>query len=422
MLEERLARALSQLEAEVPATESGRDRLRRVADEVTTTPARCRPWNRDDYLARLRSFTVSRWFAKPASASAIECARRGWSCVGKDLLECACCRARLAFKLTVQAQSEAFEEGAALFAEKLSTAHAEVCPWQNQSCPAQFVSVVLAPRSEFLRTSVRRARALWSRLSSTPALASSASFATPFLDAQLPARRRPGQVVDACVKLVKGEIADASPDSGPRKRRRLEGSAATAGPAEGASEAAPDADASAAPVDGVDSRTAPPAPPAHAAATVRAVVEAADQHPSASPPWASAAVWCAVAGALGWEPCDASVAAPSAATALVLHCSCCAARVLLRAGASAGPDPVRAHRSWCPYLGAAADEGSASTLALLALAPTAFRYLRRSEAAAVSASTPPEAAHEGASEGAAGAESKRARCWEQCLSLLVDSS
>jgi hypothetical protein len=51
--------------------------------------------HRCSYLARIDSFTVSRWFAKPAALSPLECARYGWKTTAPDRLECSLCAARL---------------------------------------------------------------------------------------------------------------------------------------------------------------------------------------------------------------------------------------------------------------------------------------------------------------------------------------
>ena len=48
----------------------------------------CRPWDHAHFLARVRSFCTSWWFAKPREISALECARHGWSNSGPDELQC----------------------------------------------------------------------------------------------------------------------------------------------------------------------------------------------------------------------------------------------------------------------------------------------------------------------------------------------
>lgn len=46
-----------------------------------------RPWSREDYNKRLRSFQATTWPCKWKEISAVECARRGWICVGYNRLK-----------------------------------------------------------------------------------------------------------------------------------------------------------------------------------------------------------------------------------------------------------------------------------------------------------------------------------------------
>ena len=47
-----------------------------------------RPWSRDDLFRRLASFRSATWFAKPAGATPLDAASRGWANVGVDMVEC----------------------------------------------------------------------------------------------------------------------------------------------------------------------------------------------------------------------------------------------------------------------------------------------------------------------------------------------
>lgn len=80
--------------------------------------------------------------------------------------------------------------------------------------------------------------------------------------------------------------------------------------------------------------------------------------------------------------------------------------------------------SYLPYAPRTPHPGSESTLALLALAPTAFRYRRRSVVASeadVETARAPDAATEQAAGRAELAERKPARCWERCLAMIADN-
>eukprot|EP01032_Pedospumella_encystans_P023014 gene23014-26067_t len=85
----------------------------------------CRPWNYDDYLNRLATFRESsRWFAKPACLSPLQCALLGWSCdlSKRDWLVCQCCKATLAHSSSEDASGEALRA-------QLATGHAMGCGW-----------------------------------------------------------------------------------------------------------------------------------------------------------------------------------------------------------------------------------------------------------------------------------------------------
>lgn len=43
-----------------------------------TQETSCRPWNHEDFLRRVSSFSIGTWFAKPDEISVFACARHGW--------------------------------------------------------------------------------------------------------------------------------------------------------------------------------------------------------------------------------------------------------------------------------------------------------------------------------------------------------
>ena len=57
--------------------------------------ATCRPYNEDDFAARVETYRVTTWFNKPKALSAVQCARYGWINTKEDLLTCITCRAVL---------------------------------------------------------------------------------------------------------------------------------------------------------------------------------------------------------------------------------------------------------------------------------------------------------------------------------------
>ena len=83
-----------------------------VADGQPAKPAvaashdLCRPWNRPDFLCRVKSFSIRTWFGKPACLSPLECARFGWWNASTDTVKCRSCNAQLTFQFPSQLSAE----------------------------------------------------------------------------------------------------------------------------------------------------------------------------------------------------------------------------------------------------------------------------------------------------------------------------
>ena len=102
-----------------------------------------RPSDRRDYLRRVATFRPAVWFAKPEPMRPVDCARRGWTCVGPDTLECESCKARLLFAVPPTASSGDASALARRTAPKLDENHEPSCGWRGTSCLA---SVARFPR------------------------------------------------------------------------------------------------------------------------------------------------------------------------------------------------------------------------------------------------------------------------------------
>lgn len=143
-------------------------RKRRLIASICSTEVAAsdgRPHSWPQFLARLKTFTPSRWFAKPDSASAIVCARHGWCCTAANSLVCTSCRATLVHDERADPSAEAL-----LLA--LSSAHSEDCCWRALSCPADFARLPFESSAEV-------AHKLAQRLNSFRAVESPLSVALP---------------------------------------------------------------------------------------------------------------------------------------------------------------------------------------------------------------------------------------------------
>jgi hypothetical protein len=186
----RIAGALSSLSGltnSTPAATSGRKRTRieALVDQYTTAPSSpeqaaaqqaaedelCKPFSISDFHRRLGTFRVRTWFGKPESLSPLRCAAKGWLNISSSKLQCECCKAELAVDIAVSSgvgdaapaaslslDSEGRKQRETDFVERLSTAHAELCPWRTAICPWHFyMPMILPPHAH---TAYIRAQAL----------------------------------------------------------------------------------------------------------------------------------------------------------------------------------------------------------------------------------------------------------------------
>lgn len=123
--------------------------LLQTIDSPDTSDYHCRPWNYQDFLARLHSFqNASDWFAKPESVSAPQCALQGWWNCGRDKLKCTSCGVQIEHKsgessftyLRYSNLSTEDFEGKQLLAS-LSECHEESCGWRTLSCDVSFLDL-----------------------------------------------------------------------------------------------------------------------------------------------------------------------------------------------------------------------------------------------------------------------------------------
>lgn len=136
----------------------------------------CRPENLGDYYRRLRSFRPGWWFNKPLGVSPIECARRGWACIGPDRVRCECCGEELSFVREGQiwvVNGAPMKE--APTSKALIEAHSQFCPWRSRDVDVTNPGA-LADEELVSATEARRAR-LASQLHVVPVLAESGQVA-----------------------------------------------------------------------------------------------------------------------------------------------------------------------------------------------------------------------------------------------------
>ncbi|CAB1101960.1 unnamed protein product [Ectocarpus sp. CCAP 1310/34] len=174
-LEEKVAAALARFDTAVRQSNPIRlkqqqedpreiDVLERIAAEVDgarplADKPTCRPWDYESFKARLATFTPLNWFSKPAFASPAVCARYGWINTGRDTLSCQCCSAQLLFAdQATGGNGDAANDDAcggdsvdmvavveptpsSSFSSRLKSQHHDLCPWNGNACPREFLQL-----------------------------------------------------------------------------------------------------------------------------------------------------------------------------------------------------------------------------------------------------------------------------------------
>ena len=119
---------------------------------VMNNLAHCRPWDRQQFLERLRSFSgrVDLWSPKPDSINEVAWAKRGWVLVERETVRCAACQRRqlIDLKITVPETGEQAEDdgewqknvlaGLVKKYERIIVEqHGPECFWRTNSCDGQ---------------------------------------------------------------------------------------------------------------------------------------------------------------------------------------------------------------------------------------------------------------------------------------------
>ena len=173
-----------------------------AGEPLGAPPASCRPWDRSDLLLRLATFRARTWFAKPAVCSAGACARRGWHNVSQNVLECATCKAQLAYVVPAGLPRAEALKRAERFAKQLGSAHADGCGWRTEECPETLAAFPRLDSSALAREFAARVGALDSAIESAP-----------LVDETAMARAVGGD--ESAAKALEALLADERPDQPP---------------------------------------------------------------------------------------------------------------------------------------------------------------------------------------------------------------
>ena len=145
-LKDRVSNAVDSLDALSKKTTLKRTRIETlVRNEVSTTTAdetliyssddvlaRCRPWSREDLIARATTYEVSKWFLKDSLLSPLQCARFGWVREGPaNSILCRWCKASIQASTSY---TKSKEDELVYLLKQLKEAHTNSCPWKSCEC------------------------------------------------------------------------------------------------------------------------------------------------------------------------------------------------------------------------------------------------------------------------------------------------
>ncbi|KAJ5583350.1 hypothetical protein N7535_001970 [Penicillium sp. DV-2018c] len=141
--------------SELTAVRNSINKISRPAHRLASANSNKRPtfvpWDRERFLERLETFRrVDRWTSKPPAINEVQWAKHGWICTDVTRVTCVSdCGGSVVVKLPDEIDelegfdTEKVEERKAVrarlveeYANMLSSAHGESCPWRSKSCDA----------------------------------------------------------------------------------------------------------------------------------------------------------------------------------------------------------------------------------------------------------------------------------------------
>ncbi|CAF0940120.1 unnamed protein product [Adineta ricciae] len=111
----------------------------------------------DEYRDRLKTYEDYLWFGKPDRISAIECARRGWTCQNNDLIKCANCHAEIIAQLPSVLNIHEYTERVENIARSLVDAHHRYCVWKFMIIPESVIQLTDIYSNETINKFVKEA-------------------------------------------------------------------------------------------------------------------------------------------------------------------------------------------------------------------------------------------------------------------------
>ncbi|GLE01436.1 hypothetical protein PINS_up010266 [Pythium insidiosum] len=137
-----------------PRTRTDSATTRSTSSSSSSSSSFC-AWSHGEFLARVATFAVSTWVAKPLVLSPLACARHGWRNVGPEMLRCSSCEQFLCCFIDDSLGDDGVARVANAFAKQLASGHASDCFWRENPSPESFLVLPVLSPPQVLEALVR---------------------------------------------------------------------------------------------------------------------------------------------------------------------------------------------------------------------------------------------------------------------------
>ncbi|TVY31040.1 mRNA export factor, partial [Lachnellula hyalina] len=146
---------------------------------VTTESPKYTPWDREQFLKRLKSFSnLTDWTPKPARVNEVEWAKRGWVCQKFERVRCCLCNVEILVKLNKK-EVDGKEEPVYVaqniedalvdkYVELIVTSHEENCLWRKRGCDDSIFKLPLSNAEMTIQALRERYNELYNRSENLP--------------------------------------------------------------------------------------------------------------------------------------------------------------------------------------------------------------------------------------------------------------
>jgi len=105
---------------------------------ATLPQSQCEPWNLQQFLDRVATFSSLSWHIQRTDVTPLRCARFGWKCIHTNRLQCTGCGTKLEYQTNATWSRDINDKYAQTFLENIRRTHTSECIWKTTPCDASF--------------------------------------------------------------------------------------------------------------------------------------------------------------------------------------------------------------------------------------------------------------------------------------------